>query len=206
VRHAAAKTDCVDQRNPRRDAGEGTVAAAVRRMRRRRDVDAMRVRRSLRRPAAAGEDAATAPLEGNDARRWRRSGEGRGGCVAIVVPAPSLRSVGRFVRCRAAAPVRSGRRISRRRAAARESGEARGPGGGGRCIVRPLLGRVSQRIAGGYVVRILSRRTNVGSNDDYITNPTAPAPVFFTQCIHCFFRSPPIARCSLFSQTRGGTI
>ena len=204
MRHAAAKTDCVDQRNPRRDAGEGTVAAAVRRMRRRRDVDAMRVRRSLRRPAAAGEDAATAPLEGNDARRWRRSGEGRGGCVAIVVPAPSLRSVGRFVRCRAAAPVRSGRRISRRRAAARESGEARGPGGGDDAScdrywdvyhnVSPVGTWCEFYLVG-----------NVGSNDDYITNPTAPAPVFLPN-EHIFFRSPPIARCSLFSQTRGGTI
>jgi hypothetical protein len=43
-----------------------------------------------RRPAAAGKDAATPPLERNDARR-QRSKEGRG-CIAIVVRAPSLRS------------------------------------------------------------------------------------------------------------------
>ncbi len=176
VRHSAAKTDCVDQRYPCREAGKGTVNM-VRRMRRRRDVDAMRVRRALRRPAAAGEDAATAALEGNDARRWRQSKEGQG-CVAIVMPAPSLRSVGRFVCCRAAAPVRSGRRIPRQRAAARERGEASDLEGGGRCIVRPVLGRVSQCFAGGYVVQIYLRQTNVGSNNDYITNPTAPALSF----------------------------
>ena len=162
-RRAAAEADRVDQQDPRRDAGNGT-AAAVRRMQQ-RDVDAVHPRQVLRRPAAAGEDAATAPLGEDDVRGWQSEG-GRGRVTAIVVRAPSLRSVGQFVPRRAAAPVWSARRIPRRRATAGEGGKARGPGGGGRCIARPLLGRVSQGITGGCVGANLSRRTDVGPNDD----------------------------------------